>query len=84
MTRNTRVKIHSKSGNANIYKSPPKLHKKLSFFSLKCLTNDELNDICEAIEKLPEKFDQIFYREYTNNLRVETASNNTITYRKHK
>ena len=34
-------------------------------------------NICETIEKVPEKFDLIFYREYTKNLWDEIASQNT-------
>ena len=34
-------------------------------------------NICETTEKVPEKFDLIFYREYTKNLWDEIASKNT-------
>ena len=48
------------------------------FIALKCYIKDELNDIRETIEKVSQKFDQIFYREYTKNLWDEIASKNTI------
>ena len=39
---------------------------------------NELNDIRETIAKVSQKFDQIFYREYTKNLWDDIASKNTI------
>ena len=48
------------------------------FIALKCYIKGELNDIRETIEKVSQKFDQIFYREYTKNLWDEIASKNTI------
>ena len=51
---------------------------KAEFLALKCFIKDELNDIRETVENVSEKFDQIFYREYTKNLWDEIASKNTI------
>ena len=48
------------------------------FIALKCYIKGELNDIRETIEKVSQKFDQIFYREYTKNFWDEIASKNTI------
>ena len=46
---------------------------KAEFFALKRLIKDELNDICETIEKISQKLDQIFNREYNKNLWDEIA-----------
>ena len=46
---------------------------KAELFALKCLIKDELNDICETIEKISQKLDQSFYREYNKNLWDEIA-----------
>ena len=46
---------------------------KAEFFALKRLIKDELNDICETIEKISQKLDQSFYREYNKNLWDEIA-----------
>ena len=46
---------------------------KAVFFALKRLIKGELNDICETIEKISQKLDQIFYREYNKNLWDEIA-----------
>ena len=51
---------------------------KAKFLALKCFIKEGLNDICETIEKVSQKFDQIFYRECTKNLWDEIASKNTI------
>ena len=51
---------------------------KAEFFALKRLIKDELNDICETIEKISQKLDQIFNREYNKNLWDEIAWKNTI------
>ena len=45
---------------------------------LKCFIKDELNDIRQTVEKVSEKFDQIFYGKYTKNWWDEIASKNTI------
>ena len=42
------------------------------------LLKNELNDIRETIEKVSQKFDPLFYRDYTKNLWDEIASKNTI------
>ena len=44
------------------------------FLELKCFIKDELNDIRETIEKVSQKFDQIFSRECTKNLWDEIVS----------
>ena len=64
--------------NTHFLQEPSQTPLKAEFLALKCFTKDELNDIREIIEKVLEKFDQIFYREYTKNLWDEIASKNTI------
>ena len=64
--------------NAQFLQKSSQTPLKAEFLTLKCFTKDELNDIRETIEKVSEKFDQIFYREYTKNLWDEIASKNTI------
>ena len=64
--------------NVNFSQESFRTQLKAEFLALKCFIKDELNDICETIEKVSQKFDQIFYREYTKNLWDEIASKNTI------
>ena len=52
---------------------------KAGFLALKCFIKDELNDIRETIEKVSEKFDQIFYREYTNLTSLLTENVNSLS-----
>ena len=63
--------------NVNFLQESSQTPLKAEFLALKCFIKDELNDIPETIEKVSQKFDQIFYREYTQNLWDEIASNNT-------
>ena len=63
--------------NVNFLQESSQTPLKTEFLALKCFIKDELNDIPETIEKVSQKFDQIFYREYTQNLWDEIASNNT-------
>ena len=64
--------------NVNFSHESSETPLKAVFLALKCFIKDELNDIRETIEKVSQKFDQIFYREYTKNLWDEIASKNTI------
>ena len=64
--------------NVNFLQESSQTLLEAEFISLKCYIKDELNDIRETIEKVSQKFDQIFYREYTKNLWDEIASKNTI------
>ena len=64
--------------NAHFLQDSSQIPLKAEFLALKCFIKDELNDVRETIEKVSEKIDQIFYREYTKNLWDETASKNTI------
>ena len=72
-TRITRTKIYSKS-------IPIESSQTIKgwIFALKYFIKYGLNDIRGTIEKVSQKFDQIFYREYTKNLWDEIASKNTI------
>ena len=63
--------------NVNFLQESSQTPLKAEFLALKCFIKDELNVIPETIEKVSQKFDQIFYREYTQNLWDEIASNNT-------
>ena len=64
--------------NVNFSQESSETLLKAEFLALKCFIKDELNDIPETIENVSQKFDQIFYREYTKNLWDEIASKNTI------
>ena len=59
--------------NQQIVNLPSQTPLKTEFFALKRLIKDELNDICETIEKISQKLDQVFYREYNKNLGDEIA-----------
>ena len=80
--RDTNAKIHSKSTKSKLLQEYSQTPLKAEFVKilafLKCFIKDELNNIRETVEKVSEKFDQIFYREYTKNLWDEIASKNTI------
>ena len=64
--------------NVNVLQESSQTPLKAEFLPLKCFIRDELNDIRETIETASQKFDQIFYREYTKNLWNEISSKNTI------
>ena len=54
--------------NVNFSQESSETLLKAEFLALKCFIKDELNDIRETIENVSQKFDQIFYREYSKNL----------------
>ena len=64
--------------NVNFLQEPSHTLLEAEFLVLKCLIKNELNDVRETIEKVSQKFDQIFCREYSKNLWDEIASNNII------
>ena len=71
------LKFAQNQQNVNFLQESSQTPLKAEFLALKCFIKDELNVIPETIEKVSQKFDQIFYREYTQNLWDEIASNNT-------
>ena len=53
--------------SANLLQKSSQTPLKAEFLALKCFIKDELNDIRQTVEKVSEKFDQIFYGKYTKN-----------------